>query len=73
VGPDSDTDHSCRSRRRWRAEFLEMPGLKIATVQAQRLWGLDRATCEEPIAELTDSQFLTTTKDKALILRRTAA
>ena len=27
--------------RRVRAEFLEMPGLKLTVQQAQRLWGVD--------------------------------
>jgi Fic family protein len=61
------------SLRRVRAEFLEMPGLKITLVQAQRLWGFDRATCEDLIAELTEREFLTKTKDGSLILRQTAA
>ena len=27
------------------AEYLEMPGLQLTRQQAQRLWGLDEATC----------------------------
>jgi hypothetical protein len=30
---------------RVRAEFLEMPGLRLTLPQAQRLWGLDPDTC----------------------------
>ena len=55
--------------RRVRAEFLEMPGLKLTVSQAQRLWGMDRPTCEALIDELTQSQFLTRTLDGAVILR----
>jgi hypothetical protein len=30
---------------RIRAEYAEMPGLKLTAAQAQRLWGLDRQSC----------------------------
>ncbi len=52
-----------------RAEFLEMPGLKLTLAQAQRLWGIDRATCEAVIEELTACRFLATTRDGAFMLR----
>ncbi len=55
--------------RRVRAEFLEMPGLKLTISQAQRLWGVDRSTCEALIDELTASRFLSRTRDGAFILR----
>ncbi len=32
--------------QRVRAEYLEMPGLKLTAPQARRLWGLDCATCD---------------------------
>lgn len=57
--------------RRVRAEFLEMPGLKLTLAQAQRLWGVDRATCEALIEELTECRFLTRTRDGAVVLRTT--
>jgi hypothetical protein len=31
--------------RRIRAEFLEMPGMRLTFSQAKRLWGLDEQTC----------------------------
>jgi hypothetical protein len=43
---------------RVRGEFLEMPGLRLRVEQAQRLWGLDRATCQELLASLVDANFL---------------
>jgi Fic family protein len=55
--------------RRVRAEFLEMPGLKLTIPQAQRLWGVDRSTCEALIDELTASRFLSRTRDGAFVLR----
>ena len=54
--------------RRVRAEFLEMPGLKLTVSQAQRLWGMDRHTCEALIDELTQSRFLSRTRDGAVVL-----
>ena len=55
--------------RRVRAEFLEMPGLKLTVPQAQRLWGVDRPTCEAVIATLTATRFLVRTRDGAFVLR----
>ena len=43
---------------RVRGEFLEMPGLQLRVEQAQRLWGLDRSTCEELLKSLVDAKFL---------------
>jgi hypothetical protein len=54
--------------RRARAEYLEMPGLRLTSAQAQRLWGLDRRTCEELLATLTSAHFLARTRDGAFIL-----
>lgn len=59
--------------RRVRSEFLEMPGLKLTLSQAQRLWGMDRSTCEALIEELTASRFLAKTRDGAVVLRETTA
>jgi len=59
--------------RRIRAEFLEMPGLKLTVPQAQRLWGIDRSTCEAVIEELTASRFLVRTRDGAVVLRAATA
>ena len=55
--------------RHVRAEFLEMPGLKLTIAQAQRLWGIDRATCEALIDELLACRFLARTRDGAFMLR----
>ena len=38
--------------QRIRAEYLEMPGLNLTAAQAQRLWGLDGATCDMVLAAL---------------------
>jgi hypothetical protein len=44
--------------RRVRAEFLEMPGLRLTLPQASRLWGLEHATCELVIETLVRGNFL---------------
>jgi len=47
--------------RRVRAEYVEMPGLRLSTAQAQRLWSLDAATCTAVLGSLLDDCFLTRT------------
>ena len=54
--------------RRARAEYLEMPGLRLTSAQAQRLWGLDRRTCDELLTELTSAHFLSRTRDGSFVL-----
>jgi hypothetical protein len=34
------------------AEYAEMPGLCVTPAQAQRLWAVDRATCDEVFGRL---------------------
>jgi hypothetical protein len=41
-----------------RAEYLEMPGLALTKPQAQRLWGLDRTTCETSLDAMVADRFL---------------
>lgn len=43
---------------RIRNEFIEMPGLKVSIPQAMRLWGLERAECDEVIDVLVKRAFL---------------
>jgi hypothetical protein len=44
--------------RRVRAEFLEMPGLRLTFAQAMRLWGLDEDDCQRVIDALVGMCFL---------------
>ena len=53
---------------RVRGEFLEMPGLRLRIEQAQRLWGLDRSTCEELLSSLVEANFLARRGDNAYSL-----
>jgi hypothetical protein len=40
------------------SEYVEMPGLRLTRQQAQRLWGLDEATCAEALEFLVAAKFL---------------
>ena len=53
--------------RRIQAEYREMPGLKLTPAQAQRLWNLNRATCDAVLSYLVDRRFLFRTADGAFI------
>jgi len=41
-----------------RAEYLEVPGLALTSRQAQRLWGLDRETCDRLLDAMVAASFL---------------
>ena len=51
--------------KRVRAEFIEMPGLRLRVEQAQRLWNLDRTSCELLLRSLVDAKFLSCGPDEA--------
>ena len=53
--------------RRVQGEYHEMPGLRLTTAQAQRLWGLDRAACDALLGALVDAKFLFRTRDGAFM------
>jgi len=44
--------------QRIRAEYQEMPGLRLTLDQARRLWGLDEATCVASLRQLVEARFL---------------
>jgi hypothetical protein len=46
---------------RIRAEYLEMPGLRLTAPQAQCLFGLDSETWDAVLAALLDAKFLSHT------------
>jgi hypothetical protein len=54
---------------RARGEFLEMPGLRLTTRQAARLWSLDGEICRAILTHLAASGFLGQTSDGAFVLR----
>ncbi len=53
--------------RRVQGEYIEMPGLRLTTAQAQRLWGLDRGACDTLLGALVDAKFLFRTHDGAFV------
>jgi len=53
---------------RIRAEYREMPGLRLTLLQARRLWGVDVMTCSAALAALEASGFLATTREGAFVL-----
>lgn len=53
--------------RRIRGEYLEMPGLRLTALQAQRLWNLDRAACDALLGALVEARFLRRTSDGAFV------
>jgi hypothetical protein len=57
--------------RRVKGEYLEMPGLRLTAKQAQRLWGLDRESCDALLGALVDASFLARTRD-GVFLRPTS-
>ncbi len=50
-------------RTRIRAEFLEMPGLRLTADQAQRLCGVGRTICQMVLDELVNAKFLGVSTD----------
>ncbi|HVB39233.1 MAG TPA: hypothetical protein VND92_11870 [Vicinamibacterales bacterium] len=66
MSPDCPVDPDIL--RRVQSEFLEMPGLHLTGPQAQRLWGLDRQTCERLLEVLISARFLCRARDGAFRL-----
>jgi len=50
---------------RLRAEYLEMPGLRLTLEQAQRLCGVERTLCKKLLDALVDAKFLCVKADGA--------
>ena len=50
--------HHDALRRRVRAEFRKLPGMRLTPEQAMRLWDLDRSTCCTVLESLVASHFL---------------
>lgn len=50
-----------------RAEYLEIPGLRLTKPQVQRLWGLDAVTAEALLSALVDVKFLRCTHQHAYV------
>ena len=55
--------------RRVRAEYNEMPGLRLTEPQARRIWNLDAMRCQAVLHSLVESEFLRRTPDGAFVRR----
>jgi hypothetical protein len=53
--------------RRVKAEYDEMPGMHLTKPQIQRLFGLDRPTCDALLHALEDGDFLRCTIDQEFV------
>jgi hypothetical protein len=49
---------SAQLLRRIKAEYIEMPGLRLTIAQAGRLWGLDPPACADVLDHLIIERFL---------------
>jgi hypothetical protein len=52
-----------RPLKRIRAEYLEMPGLRLKLEQVERLCGVDRSICQMVLDSLVDAKFLGVSSD----------
>jgi hypothetical protein len=51
-----------------RAEYLEMPGLRLTKPQVRRLWSLEAAVCDALLDALVDARFLAKTRHESYVL-----
>ena len=54
-----------RLLKRIRAEYLEMPGLRLKADQVQRLCGVERGACQRVLDVLVEMKFLCVKPDGA--------
>ena len=52
------TSSNQHALERIRAEYLEMPGLRLTVQQLQRLCGIDLTVCQTALDSLVDAKFL---------------
>jgi len=62
---------TCRHEQildRLRAEYREMPGMRLKLEQVQRLCGIEQPLCEVALAALVDAKFLRLGSDGTYVL-----
>jgi hypothetical protein len=57
-----DDDAMINWLRLIRAEYNEIPGLRLTKPQVRRLWNLDPATCDAVLTALESDRFLKRTQ-----------
>jgi hypothetical protein len=65
--PITSSDAFLQAVRRAKAEFLEMPGLRLTAAQAARLWSVDSTLCGQVLSALVESRFLAETSNARFI------
>jgi hypothetical protein len=60
-GPSTEDRPLSAMVARLRAEYLEMPGLRLKAEQVQRLCGIEPMSCQSALAALVDANFLRVT------------
>jgi Fic family protein len=63
----ADAETTALMMWRVRGEFLEMPGLRLTSEQAARLWHVDAATCTAVLSRLVTDRFLIRTRSGAYV------
>jgi hypothetical protein len=58
IAPESEAATLDRIRK----EYVEMPGLRLTSRQARRLWHLDPQRCDALLRSLVEAGFLTRTQ-----------
>jgi hypothetical protein len=61
---------TCRPEQileRLRAEYLEMPGMRLSLEQVQRLCGIERSMCKVALDALVETKFLCRRTDGAYV------
>ena len=59
--------------KRFWAEYAEMPGLRLTSAQAQRLWSVDEGTCARILNALTAAELLVRGADGQYAIRSAEA
>jgi hypothetical protein len=54
--------------QRLRAEYREMPGMRLKLEQVQRLFGLDQRVCKRALEALVEAKFLRLGSDGTYVL-----
>ena len=55
---ESGVDSFVNATVRIRAEYLEMPGMRLTVQQVERLFGIERPLCKAVLDALVDADFL---------------
>ena len=68
--PNSAAPEFADAVQRAKAAYLGMPGLKLTTGQAARLWSVDATLCGCVLSALVESRFLSITPNASFVRAR---